>query len=372
MKNTSSALNIMPGSGPRKKLSAGQRKFNTLIKKIENQREVLQAWETAMPLYLERWNNDFKPLLDEFHQGNIELLHILDEASTRVKLSKTDRQTLSTEIRELASSSMDGENDEALKALYNKHSHGDFDEMSREEDEFLKQGLHEIFGIELGDDVDLRDEEAVAQKVQEHWQAEQAAQQQKPGKKSAQQLREEKTADEASQSVREVYRKLASALHPDREIDPTERERKTALMQRVNLAYAERNLLELLQLQLEIEQIDAANINALPSARLKHYNQVLTEQLNELELEVRAMEWAFKEQFSIEPYDNVTPKNMHRKYQIQFNRLLLDTQSLESLCEAIKDPKTLKAWLKEQRAYQMAREQDDDFFGDDLPDFLFR
>jgi len=289
-----------------------------------------------------------------------------------VKLSKTERQTLSNEVLELASSSMDGENDEAMKALYNKHSHSDFDDMAREEDAFLKQGLHEVFGIELGDDVDLRNEEALAQKVHEHWQANQANPQQKPGKKSAQQLREEKAAAQASQSIREVYRKLASALHPDRETDATERERKTALMQRVNLAYAERNLLALLELQLEIEQIDINHINVLPSTRLKHYNKVLSEQLSELELEVRAMEWAFKEQFSIEPYDDVTPKNMQRKYQIQFNRLLLDTQELENLCEEIKDPKALKAWLKRQRAYQQARDQEDDFFEDDFPDFLFR
>ena len=51
---------------------------------------------------------------------------------------------------------------------------------------------------------------------------------------------------EASQSVRDVYRKLVSALHPDREADGAERERKTALMQRANQAYERNDLLELL------------------------------------------------------------------------------------------------------------------------------
>jgi curved DNA-binding protein CbpA len=37
--------------------------------------------------------------------------------------------------------------------------------------------------------------------------------------------------------VREVFRKLASELHPDRETDPAEHARKTELMQRVNQAY---------------------------------------------------------------------------------------------------------------------------------------
>ena len=61
-----------------------------------------------------------------------------------------------------------------------------------------------------------------------------------------------------SQSIREVYRKLAGALHPDRESDPQERERKTALMQRVNQAYAKNNLLQLL---------DCWNLNTSTRAR---------------------------------------------------------------------------------------------------------
>jgi hypothetical protein len=44
--------------------------------------------------------------------------------------------------------------------------------------------------------------------------------------------------------------------HPDREPDPHERERKTALMQRANHAYGKNDLLKLLELQLELEHID--------------------------------------------------------------------------------------------------------------------
>ncbi len=49
-------------------------------------------------------------------------------------------------------------------------------------------------------------------------------------KESQQQVEEQQT----SQSIRELYRKLVSALHLDREPDPQERERKTLLMQRIN------------------------------------------------------------------------------------------------------------------------------------------
>ena len=79
--------------------------------------------------------------------------------------------------------------------------------------------------------------------------------------------------------MREVYRKLASALNPDRESDPIERERKTALMQRVNQDYARNNLLELMELQLELEHIDQDALKNISQDRLKHYNAIMKEQI---------------------------------------------------------------------------------------------
>ncbi len=74
-------------------------------------------------------------------------------------------------------------------------------------------------------------------------------------RKSARQLAAEArraTAEkEVSQTIRDVYRKLAGALHPDRPSDELSEERKTALMQRVNQAYDSRNLLELLDIGAE-------------------------------------------------------------------------------------------------------------------------
>ncbi|WP_262471530.1 J domain-containing protein, partial [Clostridioides difficile] len=83
--------------------------------------------------------------------------------------------------------------------------------------------------------------------------------------------REQEEQAQISLSIREVYRKLASALHPDRETDPQERDRKTRLMQRVNEAYDKNNLLQLLELQLELDHIDQRSINHISEARLTHY-----------------------------------------------------------------------------------------------------
>ncbi|NWD47040.1 molecular chaperone DnaJ [Pseudomonas gingeri] len=359
MKDKSSGLSVTPAPGKRK-LPAGQKKFNTLIKDIEKKRRELEAWESNMPFYIERWSRDFKPLLDQYFQNNLELLQLLDDASERVKLSKADRQTLREEILALAVSLTGGENDEAIKNIYNRHSPEDYDTLEREEEERLKQGYQEMFGFELGDDVDLRSEEAVTQRLHEQMQAQHNASHKPAGKKTAQQLRAEKDEQQASQSVREVFRKLASALHPDRETDAGERERKTALMQRVNQAYGERDLLALLQLQLEVEQINADDINALPADRLKHYNRVLSEQLGELNIEVQLREFAFMEQFAapLLLYD-ISPANLPVIYDSQLEQLRFDVENQILLRAEINEPKGLKAWLKAQRAYEKEQELDD-------------
>lgn len=365
MDKTASKLSIAPNTAT-KKLSAAQRKFNGLIKKIAEQREILKAWETAVPLYMERWHTEFEPLIDSYHECSLEFLHLLDRLSEQIKLSKTDRHTLSQEICELAESLM-GVDDEGVKALHNKHSGRDFDADQREEDELFAQGLEEIFGVDLSD-VDVGSPDAIAEKLHEQLQTEQMAHEPKSKKKSARQIRKENEATQASQSVREVYRKLASALHPDRESDPVERERKTALMQRVNHAYSERNLLDLLHLQLEVEHIDADAIATLSNERLKHFNRILTEQHEELLQEQLGHEQLFKHQFAIDPFDNVTPRTLKGKCQYQLHQLILDIKDMKDKIQALQDPKALKAWLKEQRELRKAMDWEDDFF----PDELFR
>src|SRR5690349_234103 len=83
----------------------------------------------------------------------------------------------------------------------------------------------------------------------------------------------------ARKFLREIYRKLASAVHPDREADAERRAEKNELMQKINRAYATNDLLTLLEAQLRLEQIDPEHVTKLSGERLKHYNKLLSEQL---------------------------------------------------------------------------------------------
>lgn len=87
---------------------------------------------------------------------------------------------------------------------------------------------------------------------------------------------------DAVHSVRAVYRRLASALHPDRERDATERVAKTAMMQRVNQAYDAKDLLALLTLQREVSPTGAHPLASASEESVAHYNEVLAGQLGQL------------------------------------------------------------------------------------------
>lgn len=218
--------------------------------------------------------------------------------------------------------------------------------------------------MDLDTEIDLNDPDALqryAEQQEAQWQAQQAraeaaraahhrARQRKP---SAQERQAQAAAQQASQSVRAVYRKLASALHPDREPDPAERARKTVLMQRANQAYADQQLLELLQLQLEIEHIDAAHLARASEERLQHYRHILSTQLQELQAEVQSLRAQLLPWLPGPSKPSALRKLLHAHLQ----QLRQDSLYLQDTMRALQtDPQALKAWIKAQRHGQKAQD----------------
>lgn len=178
-------------------------------------------------------------------------------------------------------------NDPELTAIHDRHSVLTREEHAELEREMARAILGEMFGEEVLEDLEgdnLEDMLANAQARLAEKQAEQQAScKARRVSRRAQQLAE--AQQEADRAVRETFRKLASQLHPDREMDEQERQRKTALMQRANEAYAKNDLLTLLTLQLECEQLDADRLAELPEARIQRFNHALREQIRALDAE---------------------------------------------------------------------------------------
>lgn len=358
-------------------LSPAQKKFNTLIKKIDTQKQLLAEWQQTF----ERCRHDALDKLDPLKQTMSEhqtaMVHLLDQQFTGNKFTKTQQEKLIHLIVELCEELLRDADNAELKAIYNKYTESDYDTEAEEEqamaNEFMKSMIESEFGVELDpDEFDPNNPQATAERLFEkvkQREAEAAAADSPQRKKSAKQLaKEAKDAEEAanvSKSIQAVYRQLTSALHPDREQDPSERERKTELMQQVTVAYASKDLLKLLELQLAVEQIDQSKLSSLSAERLKHYNKVLSDQLAELQEEVMLKEDQIRMMLHIPPFEPLSPKRLVMMVKQDMQTMQSEIKRIQQDLRLFTDVKYLKAWLKNVR---LPEPEFDPFF-DGFPPF---
>lgn len=362
-------LVAIAGSQPR--LSKAQREFNTLTGRIRRLRDGLAEWQAYGHRFSERWAQEMEPRLAALRRTETDLVRGIDALLCRppagVKFTRRQKQTLSQHLLFLVDHLLAGESDAELEALHDRHSDVSREDQRAMERELTQAMLGEVFGEDVvasfeGDDTEslLRHAQAklAADAATEAAERQQraAARAAKRGKPAAAELaaeREANAAQQASLSLREVFRKLASALHPDREADGAERERKTALMKRVNQAYQREDLLELLSLQIEVEQIDLDHLAALPEQRLRHYNHVLKEQIRTLEGELDALASPLLQEFDL----HIAPDpRCLGLLDGEFKRRIAAVRRLESQLRddlaALDDPKRRRLLLDQLAAEQ--------------------
>ena len=367
---STSHLATLRVTGPDQGLSKEQKTFNSRMQQIEKLRARFATWDQAAADYSRQYTAELAPLLTRATELEIKLVHGLDNALEHKGLTKSERRMLQDLLLDLAGTLLADCDDPAIKEIYNKHSGADYDSEEAELALGMKNVLESMFDVDLGDDAGLDSKEELARRAQAAFaqQAQQCEEQQQAQeerrarrKKSAKQQEKEAQATAEAKavdlSIREIYRKLASALHPDREQDPQERERKTALMQRINQAYDKRDLLQLLELQLELEHIDRDHISRLSSDRLRHYNAVLKEQIDELKHELMRAEYEFRARFGIAPFVPVKPNTLLRDLAVEIREMQYNNRNMERDLLALSDVKSAKAWLKEVQR----RRPNDDF-----------
>lgn len=338
-------------------LSKGQKAFNSLVRKIETLRHELAQWQLTLDAYHEKVASEYAPLQKKFNERKAALVLGLDRAVDGPGLSKAERRVLQGIICELAQGLIAQTGDPAIKAVYNRHSETDFDTGEAAATDALKSAMEQAFGVDLGESDELKSREDVMEALKdridsEHLQAAGGEQRSRQAPKSARQqardARQKLEADQTSLSIRQVYRKLASALHPDREPEAAERARKTALMQRVNQAYDKKNLLQLLELQLELEHIDETLIDGLSDDRLKHYNKILKEQVAELEQEIADLAAPLNAQFDL-PRQTLAPGSVMPMLMRDIAELRRGLRQIKSDLLAMNELPKLKALIEAYR-----------------------
>lgn len=298
-------------------LTPGQERFNGLVREVEQWRSALAEWQERIA----RSDVQLAPLRGQLHAALREWAAALEAASFFPGLSRAERGQLAELMREAVAELRDEAQDEEAPAPLRQHAPPE-----SETDEPWRAAA----------------EAAAAARERR------AAERRAAGRKKQQ----AQVVQEASQSLREVYRKLASALHPDREPDEQERARKTVLMQQANQAYASGNLLALLELQLQAEQIDAARLQSLDDRRLAHYITVLQEQLAELQQETRKLETWFRSAMGASPGSGMPARKADRMISAEAQRLRGDLDILASQVKLLQDPEATREWLRALRQQQ--------------------
>jgi hypothetical protein len=342
-------------------LSKGQKAFNKLIKQIEQKRQRLAAWEAAIPRYQKKYTEEMLPLMQTVEDLQERIARQLNDTHGQKGLTRTERRMLSDLIVNLVTGLPTLREDAELKAIYNKHSHSDFDTDQARDKQLAKEMLEEMMGIELDDDIDLDSPENFMRQAHEKLEQQQAqaeaereareARRKKSAKQIAREAAQEAAKKDISDTIREVYRKLVSALHPDREPDPAERARKNVLMQKTNRAYESRNLLQLLELQLELEHIDPAPLAQLSEDKLKRYNAILREQGEELDTELLCVEQQFIARFQLQPalFERLRPESILRELDVELIAKRHAARDMKNDLHSFADIKAVKSFLKMMR-----------------------
>ncbi|WP_243346816.1 hypothetical protein [Parabacteroides sp. FAFU027] len=295
------SIKIVPSKD--KPLSKQQQTFNRLTKRIENLQKEIAIESEKLELILGLYSEKIPSLEIAIAEKQIKLAKKLSYSSRSIKYGKRQLENLGQVIVYLLNEAFTSiEPDEETEALYDQWSETSFSEEKELQETEMRMMMEDMLREQMGIDLDLSDmddsPEAFArmqQKIKEELdkKTKEEKHQNANKTKTKKQLEKELKLKEAEtmklKSLRNIYISLAKALHPDTETDPTEKLRKEELMKKVTIAYNEKDLPALLQLEMEWVTAESDHLANMPDEKLKLYITSLREQVAELERERNAL-----------------------------------------------------------------------------------
>jgi hypothetical protein len=359
------ALRLDGGKGGAK-LSAAQQRFNRLLAKIdklEGQVTEMQAMADAFrPLY----QSTLAPLRAQQNALMRQMALHLDERLQRKGLTPAQKRD-GLDILCSLCQTLALQGDAEMAALHDQRSPRTLRQMEEDQAAMMRAMMEDALGQPL--DMDAQDDsldplEAVMrashERLHEAMQAEaaqhEAAQARKKKNPTPAQRKAGQQQEDADTVLRQVYRQLASALHPDRERDPAEHQRKTALMSQANAAYAKQDLMALLHLQLRIAQADTQALLQQPEERIAAMTLLLKQQAAELESELLARRQHLQQEFELAFYQPPTTAMLRRELELQAQDLKQALAQMEEDMALVQDEAGFKRWLKLQK--KLSRQPD--------------
>ncbi len=299
-----------PGASPP---APGQERLDALLRQVAEARGALAAWHEGVARHAAAHLRTCAPLERELAAVRRQWTFALDALLDLPDWSVAERAALRELAFESAADLLSGVAvgaDPQLAALRERHAGARADSASGRGrrasaaadaagDAGDADATDAAPAAWADDDPDRRRREAQA--------AREAAQRQRRRDAAARRGREEE-AQRAGPSLREVFRRVAGAVHPDRETDPARREARTALMQEVNRARADGDLLALLELQGRVAP--AAAGHPAGAGRLQDHAEALAAQLARLRAERDAAEARWRGDFGLPPGRGTNPARL--------------------------------------------------------------
>jgi hypothetical protein len=169
---------------------------------------------------------------------------------------------------------------------------------------------------------------------------------------SAPEQQSQQQAQDTKATLRSIFRQLASSLHPDRETNHVERERKTALMSQVNAAYKRQDVAALLHMQVHMLTEDATTVARLGAQQIESMTRLLKQQVASLSADVELAEMSASQALGMSLSAQTHDSAIERGLKQQRSQLQQRIQQLRNDVQAIQEAGNLKAWLKQQRQIQ--------------------
>ncbi|MCX7255640.1 MAG: hypothetical protein NTZ64_02635 [Polaromonas sp.] len=356
-KTSGKALRLNAGKGAAK-LSTAQQRFNRLLAKIDKLESQVTEMQTLGDAFRPLYDSTLAPLRQTQTAMMRRMALLLDERLQRKGLTPAQkRDTLEILCNLCEALAIKG--DAEMAALHDQHSPHTLRQKEEEQAAGLRAMMEDALGQSLN--VDAQDgslnpmealfrasQEGLNAAMQAEEEREAAAQARKKKKPSPAQHKAAQEQEDADSVLRQVYRQLASALHPDRERDPAEQQRKTALMSEANAAYAKQDLMALLHLQLRIAQADAQDLLQQPEERIAAMTRLLKQQAAELESELMARQHHLQQEFELEFYQMPSAATLRRQLEEQEKYLKDELGFMEEDLAQVQDDAGFKRWLKAQ------------------------
>jgi hypothetical protein len=318
--SSNEGISIRPDGGAT--LSRTQLDFNRLMKNLEATKTRYKREQAQLDEVLMISIRDLMPLIEGINRTNRDLIFMGRDACCNLKLTAKRRHwfgdLLSGKSADLLADPVGLTEEEIgrLQAVIDEFGPPESEQQMQEDEEeefdFLRQmleGAARAAGVEMDlSDLDLKGDPMELDRILRARLGDAAAlfegassgagKKRKPTKAQVEKERKRQEIEDAkNRDLKSLFKQLAKAFHPDLEPDPLLKEHKKVWMQRLNTAYADNDLREMLQLEMEWLGEEANNLATAGDEKLKIYCMVLKEQITELKTKVHRLK--FEPQYSL-------------------------------------------------------------------------